>query len=252
MSYWRNRLYFGKNTYSINLGLVVFLLIRIPILYSIYNNSTFIAIYGSNSSTSDVFDSVLALSLTILGLCFLITAFLAPTDAEYDAAVENHIPAYELFDYALEKLGLDETEVQEIDPVVLGGYEFIGADKFKQGRDGKWRSNVYEIVMLLFTQNELHAYTVRFMTTEDLFLGEGTDTYFYKDIVSVSTASTSEKVVTSNGFFGFFRRERYVNSEAFKLTTKGGTSITVHIRNTSYTEQSVKAMRALLREKKQA
>jgi hypothetical protein len=115
----------------------------------------------------------------------------------------------------------------------------------KQGENGKWRSNTYKVVMLFFSRNELNCYTLTFKTTEDRILNETTDVYFYQDIVSASTSSVNEtvKVVGS---------EITINSEAFKLTTKGGTSITVNLLNSRQGHESVNAMRALLREKKQA
>ena len=98
--------------------------------------------------------------------------------------------------------------------------------------------------MLFFSRNELHCYTMRFNTLRDEKT-EGTDVFFYQDIVSASTSSLS-LTVKVNG------REIIVNPEAFKLTTKGGTFFTVNILNSQYGQESVKAMRALLREKKQA
>ncbi|MBQ9404516.1 MAG: hypothetical protein IJU15_05970 [Synergistaceae bacterium] len=99
--------------------------------------------------------------------------------------------------------------------------------------------------MLFFSRNKLHGYTIRFKTTEDLILGEATDVYFYQDIVSASTASVSNKVKIND-------KEITINAEAFKLTTKGGTSLTVNVIDTSHIQESVNAMRALLREKKQS
>ena len=74
---------------------------------------------------------------------------------------------------------------------------------------------------------------------------EGTDVFFYQDIVSASTSSLTFKV-NADG------KEITINPEAFKLTTKGGTSFTVNILNAQQAHESVNAMRALLREKKQA
>ena len=164
------------------------------------------------------------------------------SDSEYDAEVARY--ADSLKSHALNKLGIDESEVKEIHPIVLGGYDFYGADKIKKGSDDKCRSNIYKVIMLFFTSNEVHCCTIRFKTTEELILGEATDVYFYQDIVSVSTYSDNIIVRVKEKGITF-------NSEAFRLTTKGGTSLTVNLSDSSQGDESVNAMRALLREKKQ-
>ena len=165
------------------------------------------------------------------------------SDADYDREIENYIANLETL--ALDKLGLDESEVNEIAPIILGGYEFDGVEKVKKGNDGKWRSNIYKVAVLFFSLNELHSYSMRFNTLQEE-KNESTDVYFYQDVVSVSTSSLTFKVKIDE-------QENTINNEAFKLTTKGGTSFSVNIlKNQQYAQESVNAMRALLREKKQA
>ncbi len=69
---------------------------------------------------------------------------------------------------------------------------------------------------------------------------ESTDVYFYKDIVSVSTASETVEVL------GF-----KIDYEYFKLTTAGGTALSVSLRDVDNAQRSINAMRALLKTKKQ-
>ncbi len=164
------------------------------------------------------------------------------SDSDYDKAVKDYLS--NLKSIALDKLGVDESEVSEVAPIILGGYEFEGVDRVKKGEDGKWRSNIYKVVALFFSPHELHGYTMRFNTLRDEKT-EGTDVYFYQDIVSASTSSLTIKTTVDG-------KEITVNPEAFKLTTKGGTSFTVNLLDSAYGQESVKAMRALLREKKQA
>ncbi len=164
------------------------------------------------------------------------------SDSDYDKAVKDYLS--NLKSIALDKLGVDESEVSEVAPIILGGYEFEGVDRVKKGEDGKWRSNIYKVVALFFSPHELHGYTMRFNTLRNEKT-EGTDVYFYQDIVSASTSSLTIKTTVDG-------KEITVNPEAFKLTTKGGTSFTVNLLDAAYGQESVKAMRALLREKKQA
>ena len=187
----------------------------------------------------------LAVGLALLGMSYSASSGSKTiSDGEYDAEVARYADGLSRT-RALQKLGVDKSEVNEIAPIILGGYEFENADKVKQGKDKRWRSNVYKVVILFFSRNDMHCYTAIFKTTEDNVLGEGTDVYFYQDIVSASTASVSDKVEVND-------KEIIIHSEAFKLTTKGGTSITVNLLNSRQGQESVNAMRALLREKKQA
>lgn len=159
------------------------------------------------------------------------------TDMDYDQSVFEGI--VNLKDLALSRLGIDEDEVKEIPPITLDSYCYDGANLGKIGVDGKWRTNQYKCIMLFFSANEVHCYTYQFSTTTNAKT-EATDVYFYRDIVSASTASENIN------FLG-----RTINNESFKLTTTGGTSISVNLYNDENALQSINAMRALLREKKQ-
>ena len=64
--------------------------------------------------------------------------------------------------------------------------------------------------------------------------------YDYKDIVSVSTASESTTLLGQN-----------VDYDFFKLTTAGGTALSVSLRDVSNAQRSINAMRTLLKAKKQ-
>lgn len=172
---------------------------------------------------------------------FLLAQFLTPSDKQYDESVRENLR--DLKSRALKKLGIDEDEISEVAPITFEGYDYQGANKRKEGKDKKWRSNVYKAVMIFFSQNEMHCYTLRFKTTEQEQI-EGTDVYFYQDIVSASTASNTETITVG-------KKQKTVNIEAFQLTTKGGNSITVNLLNAADAQKSVNAMRALLREKKQ-
>ena len=159
------------------------------------------------------------------------------TDAEYDASVASMLNNMQA--KALNKLGVDEDEVKEIAPISFDGYVYKGASQAKKGEDGLWRTNKYESVMLFFSEHEVHCYTYNFDTTSQKQT-EATDVYFYKDIVSVSTASDTVQVLGQN-----------VDYEYFKLTTAGGTALSVSLRDVSNAQRSINAMRALLKIKKQ-
>ena len=245
MDYQKSLVYFyGKKSHVlIVLGVIC---ICVGILISYYDSNSY---YNSNSFLNDV--GFLAITLFVIGGVFFygyvkwtdFTIVWPVSDADYDAEVLGF--ARELKkSRALNKLGLDESEVKEVAPIVLYGYDFEGADKIKKGDDGKWRSNIFKLVALFSSANELHGYTMRFNTLRDVKT-EGTDVFFYQDIVSVSTSSIAINAKVDG-------KDITVNPEAFRLTTKGGTSITVCLEDSNKYQKSVNAMRALLREKKQA
>lgn len=159
------------------------------------------------------------------------------TDAEYDTSVTSNLK--NIRTKALSKLGIDEDEVKEVAPISFDGYVYNGASQSKQGADGLWRTNKYESVTLFFSEHEVHCYTYTFDTTQQKQT-EATDVYFYKDIVSVSTASNTVQLLGQN-----------VDYEYFKLTTAGGTALSVSLRDVSNAQRSINAMRALLKTKKQ-
>lgn len=168
------------------------------------------------------------------------------TDADYDKSVAAGLPDFK--SRALMKLGIDEDEVNEIAPIVMGGYRFSGASKYKQGADGKWRTNRYETVVLFFSPREVHCYTYSVDTTDpSANPREDTEVYFYQDIVTVSTSSESLNVTDAKT-----GKKNVANYESFVLRTTGGNALTVAVGNTEGTDvqRSINAMRQLLRQKK--
>ena len=192
-----------------------------------------------------IIGGVVCILVGIAALCMGYGALVKKmSDDEYDSAVARCSDSL-IRSHAFSKLGVDKSEVNEIAPIFLSGYDFEETDeiKVKQGKDNLWRSNIYKTIALFFSRNELHCYTIKFLTTENYILGEETEVYFYQDIVSASTASVNNKITVKG-------QKITINSEAFRLTTKGGTFITVNIVDSRRAQESVNAMRALLREKK--
>lgn len=159
------------------------------------------------------------------------------SDEQYDINVKRNL--FALRSQAINALGIDESEVQEIAPIEFDGYAYTGAQKIKQGKDGRFRSNKYQSVIILFSVNEAHVYKYTYDTTCDKH-SEETDVYFYKDIVSVSTSTDIIEVLGKK-----------IESEYFKLTTAGGNALSVSVFDIDGAQRSINAMRALLREKKQ-
>lgn len=161
------------------------------------------------------------------------------SDQEYDQMIDRFLLQLRNT-RAMQVLGIDASEVQEIRPLIFGGYKILGANRFKRGKDGLYRTDVYEAVIIYFSANDVHCYTCNFHTTEPN-MTEATDVYFYRDIVSVSTMQETEKIGAS-----------VQQTQKFVLTTTGGTRLSVSLTQREDTDRSINAMRSLLREKKQS
>lgn len=181
---------------------------------------------------------ILAIVLIAAGAAWIYFSMNKISDEAYDKGVASNI--HDMKKRALNKLGLDESEVQEIEPITIDGYRYSGASRFKKGKDNLWRTNKYEVAMLFFAANEVHCYKYSFSTTEDQHT-ESTDVYFYQDIVTVSTASEEASIPGQT---------EKANYEAFVLRTAGGNALDVAIRDYDNAQRSINAMRQLLRQKK--
>ncbi len=158
------------------------------------------------------------------------------TDRQYDSFVESEID--KLASNPKEYLGLDDSEVMEIDPIEFGGYKFSDAVKKKKGGDGLFRSNLYEKATIFFTRNEVHMYKAVYNSISKA-INETTEVLFYSDIVSVSTDNESKSL-----------GDESVDYLTFVLTSTGGKQFSVALLGNDNRQRSINAMRALIKEKK--
>lgn len=168
------------------------------------------------------------------------------SDAEYDAFVAKNIP--DLKQKGMDKIGLDEDQLKEIEPVHFEGFVFDNDSYQKKGADNKWRSSKYEVSWLFFSDTQVYLYkkTISFDEKKEK---EATEEYFYKDITNFSTVSESKEVkqVDKNG------KEATVNVDTtqFKLVVPGD-SFFCAMTQSDYAESAIQGMKAKLREKKQS
>ena len=181
-----------------------------------------------------------------------------PSDQEMDAWIEEDLKAMDR--QALNKTGLDEVVG---DAVVITGPRFwdvSAAIKYRKGGDGVLRFSPMNVTVLNFTKDQVVAYSCALDLTTGKPLNEGTDEYFYKDVVSVSTKTKSVTYNTST-----MGTLQLTSAETFELTTSGGTSISVVLRDPSLVqrmgggeipntraEKAIATVRKMLREKKGA
>lgn len=178
-------------------------------------------------------------------LLFIVQIASSPKDSDIDAELFGYLARQNLKERALEKLGLDESEVMEIEPVYFDGYHFDNVTLVKIGKDNKARSSRGRAVYLIFTKNEVYCYTYTVSLTEH-YISEDTDTYFYSDIVSVATTTENGTVQSGKSL-----KPISYTYDCFKLTTTGGNSMQAGLRDKSGAERSINGMRNLIKAKKQ-
>lgn len=174
------------------------------------------------------------------------------TDEEYDAMLKAKLNSMNIKAKALNKIGLDESQVNEIEPVHFEGYLFDDKNAFALlGKDRTWRSSAYQVSWIFFSDTQVYVYQYTFNMDED-GKKETTEEYFYKDITNFSTASDSvEKEVVDKvsctGKTTYIRKN--VDSNRFALVVPGD-KFYCSMEQNDYTERAIQGMKAKLREKK--
>lgn len=164
-------------------------------------------------------------------------------DEAYDAVVEAAINSSNSYNKALDKIGLDESELQEIPPVTLYGYESSAFSKTTE--NGAYRSNLYSITHLFFSSTQVYMYQLIFNTMKNE-KKERTEEYFYKDITNFSTSTDTVESLLFKGCSGKPNRIS-VEIQRFALIVPGDKFSCATYGDI---EENVKAMKNKLREKK--
>ncbi|MCD7724927.1 MAG: hypothetical protein LUI12_05155 [Clostridiales bacterium] len=173
-------------------------------------------------------------------------------DEEYDALVQAKANSMDFKQKALDKIGLDETQVNEIEPVHFEGYDFDEKNAYaKWGKDHVWRSTAYQISWIFFSSSQVYVYQYTFKMDEDS-KREFTEEFFYKDITNFSTSSdTVDKEVldkvSCSGEATYVRKN--VDYNRFQLVVPGE-KFYCSMKQNDYTERAIQGMKAKLREKK--
>lgn len=165
------------------------------------------------------------------------------SDEEYDAVVKQAVKASDSYNRAINKIGLDESELQEIPPVTLYGYE--SSSFSKTTASGAYRTNLYSITHLFFSSTQVYMYQIILNTMKNE-KKERTEEYFYKDITNFSTSSETVESLTFKGCKGVPTRVS-VDIQRFALIVPGD-----KFSCSTYgdIDQQVQAMKGKLREKK--
>jgi len=175
------------------------------------------------------------------------------TDEEYDSMVMAKAKSTDFKQKALDKIGLDESQVNEVAPIHFEGYLFETKNNnyALRGKDNVWRSSAYQITWIFFSSTQVYVYQYTFNMDED-GKKENTMEYFYKDVTNFSTSSDSvekETVakVSCNGTATYVRTT--VDTNEFAIIVPGD-KLKCAMQQNDYTEKAIQGMKAKLREKK--
>ncbi len=178
------------------------------------------------------------------------------TDAEYDQMVYDYLSRNNNFkDKAISKIGLDESEISLIKPVCIKGYLYDNKNAYaKYGKDGQWRSSMYQVSWLFFSETQVYLYQYTFNFDEN-GKKESSEEYFYKDVVNfASSEETVEKVtwVEAKGCGNKLptRETRNVDTVRLSIVVPGDKMYCSATVTDDTFETSIKGMKNLLREKK--
>lgn len=191
--------------------------------------------------------------LVIAGLIAWLYLSKRPSDAEIDAQVDDALN--NLKAQAIKKLGIDEEEIAIAEPLITYGYSFgkraITDENLSeawgvQGKDYLWRSPIVQLSFFGFSENEIYFYR-RYTSMVSDTKKEITSVINYKDVVSVKSAS--EVVPACDPATGQEIPNSQITFDYFELNVPGD-SISCAVRNSDTADETVKAIRALVKQKK--
>jgi hypothetical protein len=172
-------------------------------------------------------------------------------DAEYDALIQSIVQRLDPKKRGLEKLGLDESQVEKV--ISFANFTYIPDENddtffFKIGDDGRFRSSVFEVTYLFFTQDEILAYQLTLSSDWEKH-DESTREYYYKDITALSTETLQKDVIEE--LKGEKTKVYKTVSNVFHIRVPND-SFTVALSNITSQEENdaIQGMKSLLREKK--
>ena len=176
----------------------------------------------------------------------------AMSDMEYDNLLKNRIDSLNLKQRAINKIGLDDSELTEIEPVRFENYFFSGGKTFTSyGKDGKTRSSAYQVTWVFANAKQVYLFQYTLHMDKDV-QKEHIQEYFWKDITNFS--STNETVETLKPTVSYFppkvtMTKMNVSTNCFALIVPGD-KVECSMEANDFTERSIKGMKTKLREKK--
>ena len=184
-----------------------------------------------------------AMTLGLVGLIYSMF-FEKEKDKEYEQIVERLLASQDTYHRALDKIGLDESQLQEIEPVKFCGYD--DSDFVKFTVKGEYRTNKIMVAHLFFSDTQVYLYKIIFDTMKnDVY--ECNEECYYSDIVKLRSVVNTKEHFKRKGClkakwkripYQIQRFELFVPGTSFACCTDGDIS------------KQVEAMTFKVREKK--
>lgn len=173
---------------------------------------------------------------------------------EYLKLVQDKCNQLNSRERAIAKIGLDESQIQEIPPITLSSFVFDDdSDLLIKVDDHTAVSSQYSITWIFFSATQIYTYKYIFDTTSDN-TWEITMDFFYSDITCFTTIKAIKEKIDISIAKGCLKSGENVSKnnyvvDTFKIIVPG-TSYSFSMRNSADMEQSLQAAKAMLREKK--
>lgn len=182
------------------------------------------------------------------------------TMEEYVEHIQRLVSRLDLKQRAINKIGLDESQIKEIPPVVISGFKFNYDDIRIQQEESNIKgvinsvSNIYEVTWIFFSSSQVYTYTYVLDSISDDVI-EFTRDFFYSDITCIRTEhQVDEHILTRKrkGCSGCLKPS-YIHAnrewDTLQIVVPGDNySFTCEASET--VNQSIQAAKAMIREKK--
>ncbi len=166
------------------------------------------------------------------------------TDEEYKRRVAEKIVAMRIADRALTKLGLDEEQVREIEPIVFSDKVVLPTSlRVYNPISKEVYSSTHEVTYVYFTDNQLFVYKTQFDMCCNV-AQEWTSEYFYSDVCDVSSHVSQNVIAIGTSKIDYSRLyfEIIATNSSIRFELNGDNSCLA----------SFMAMKQKIREKKRA
>ncbi len=117
-------------------------------------------------------------------------------DKKYEALVESKLKALNFYNRALDRCGIDDSELREITPLLIQGYNFDGNVWVKRTSSGKFVSSAYQVTYIFFTNERVYLYRANFELDEggEIPQDESGQGFYFQDVVSLGSKTNSQAI----------------------------------------------------------
>ncbi len=174
---------------------------------------------------------------------------------QYLAKVNEYLSKIDLKSRAMEKLGIDESEVADVNPICLYDFLFDTSDKslYWKYADRKVVTSKYSVTWIFFSATQMYTYNYIFDMTSDN-VTEYMKEFFLQDVTSFETESDLVERIDSSIASGCLSNTENISKNNYTVdwfrVTVPGAQFSISMRNAGEQADSVQAAKALLRDRK--